>query len=88
MPFGLKNAPATFQRLMESVLAGLIRKSCLDYLDDIVTGEMFAEHLDNLRDVFLRLRAAKLRLKPIEVFSCNERGRVSWLQSFWSRDYC
>ena len=56
MPFGLKNASATFQRLMESVLAGLIRKSCLDYLDDsIVTGETFSEHLANLCDVFLRL---------------------------------
>ena len=35
MPFGLKNAPATLQSLIETVLAGLIRKVCLDYLDDI-----------------------------------------------------
>ena len=64
MPFGLKNAPATFQRLMETVLAGLNRKVCLDYLDDIiVTGETFSEHLVNLRLVLLRLRDAGLRLK-------------------------
>ena len=65
MPFGLKNAPATFQRLMETVLAGLIRNVCLDYLDDIIiTGRSFAEHLENLRKVLMRLREAGLRLKP------------------------
>ena len=36
MPFGLCNTPATFQRLMDSVLAGLHRKSCLVYINDIV----------------------------------------------------
>lgn len=36
MPFGLCYAPATFQRLMESVLAGLARSSCTVYLYDIL----------------------------------------------------
>ena len=46
MPFGLCNAPATFQRLMERVLAGLARNTCTVYLDDIlVMGATFEEHL-------------------------------------------
>ena len=36
MPFGLCNAPATFQRLIDLVLAGLQWSTCLVYLDDIV----------------------------------------------------
>ena len=36
MPFGLSNAPATFQRLMENCLGDMNMQSCLIYLDDIV----------------------------------------------------
>ena len=65
MPFGLYNAPATFQRLMKTVLAGLVRTCCVVYLDDIlVVGRTVEEHLDNLKKVFERLREAGLRLKP------------------------
>ncbi|CAK1581984.1 unnamed protein product [Parnassius mnemosyne] len=49
MPFGLCNAPATFERLMELVLTGLIGDACLVYLDDIIiVGRTFEEHLQNL----------------------------------------
>lgn len=65
MPFGLVNAPATFQRLMEIVLAGLARDCCLVYLDDVVVlGKTMDEHQDNLTKVFSRLREAGLKLKP------------------------
>ena len=65
MPFGLCNAPATFQRLMEVVLAGLNRKQCFVYLDDIlIISHNWEEHLENLQLVFDRLRRAGLRLKP------------------------
>ena len=61
MPFGLCNAPATFQWLMGRVLSGLIPKKCMVYLDDIlVVGRTFQEHLHNLREVMERLRYAGL----------------------------
>ena len=65
MPFGLCNTPATFQRLMESVLAGVVREKCLIYLDDVlVMGSTFQQHLDNLQVVFACLFDAGLKLKP------------------------
>ena len=64
MPFGLCNAPATFQRLMESVLRGLQFEICLVYLDDIiVTGKTFDDMIQNLSMVFDRLSEAGLKLK-------------------------
>ena len=52
--FGLCNAPATFERLMDQVLKGLHWKACLVYFDDIIVlGKSFDEHLKNLEEVFL-----------------------------------
>ena len=65
MPFGLVNAPATFQRLMDLVLSGLHWTHCLVYLDDIV---VFAateeEHTHRLNLVLERVAKAGLTLKP------------------------
>ena len=63
VPFGLCNAPATFSRLMDRVLTGLHWETCLFYLDDIIVfAATWEEHLDRLRQVFERLRHAKLKL--------------------------
>ena len=65
MPFGLCNAPATFQRLMEVVLAGMVWQCCFVYIDDVlVSSSTLEEHLGHLGDVFERLRKVNLRLKP------------------------
>ena len=65
MPFGLCNAPATFERLMERVLSGLPWEVCLLYLDDIIVhAKTFKAELERLRSVFARLREAGLKLSP------------------------
>ena len=62
MPFGMCNA--TFQRLIEVVLTGLLWKVCLTYIDDVlVSSPDFESHLAHLQEVFNRLRKAELRLK-------------------------
>lgn len=61
LPFGLVNAPAMFQHLME---LGLARRSCPVYLDDVlVMGATIEEHNCNLIKVLERIRKAVL-LKP------------------------
>ena len=65
MPFGLCNAPATFERLMETVLSGLHWQICLIYLDDIIVfGKTFPEMINNLDLVLQRFSQAGLKLKP------------------------
>ena len=65
MPFGLTNAPATFQRMVNSVLSGLIWSAVIVYLDDInVVGEEFDDTLANLVEVLTRFCQYGLKLKP------------------------
>ena len=64
MPFGLCNAPATFQRLMDVTMMGLNLKICLVYLDDIVFSRDVQSHLERLELLLRRLKGAKLKLKP------------------------
>ena len=64
MPFGLCNASATFQWLMQRVIAGLEYKSCFIYLNDmLVASKTFCDHLTHLCEVFDRLCSSNLRLK-------------------------
>ncbi|GFV97202.1 retrovirus-related Pol polyprotein from transposon 17.6 [Trichonephila clavipes] len=64
LPFGLKNAPYYFSRLMVNLL-----RNCEDfavpYLDDVAIFSLaWDDHLKHLKDVFDRLRSAKLHIKP------------------------
>ena len=64
MPFGLCNAPPTFQRLMQNCSGELNLTYCLIYLDDVIVfSEMPKEHLQRMCVVFDRLREHGLKLK-------------------------
>ena len=64
MPFGLCNAPATFQRLMERVLGRLQWSICLCYNDDIlVFSRTEDDHLRDLGRVLQKLREGRLKPK-------------------------
>ena len=64
IPFGLKGAPAAFQRYICRALTGLLDRVCLAYLDDIlVYGKTFEEHKANLQKVFTRLRSKGIKLR-------------------------
>lgn len=65
MPFGLHSAPATFQRLLDTVLGPELEPHVFVYLDNIIViSETFNEHLELLTETFHRLREARLRLNP------------------------
>lgn len=66
VPFGLKNSPNSFQRLMQIVLSGLKPHQIAVYLDDIIIASKnnIHDHLEKLKLVFNRLRQHNLKLKP------------------------
>ena len=64
MPFGLCNAPSTFQRLMQRTLRGMSH-FCNAYIDDtFVFSDTVEEHIEHLRSVFQRLREVGIKLHP------------------------
>ncbi|XP_074299136.1 uncharacterized protein LOC141630170 [Silene latifolia] len=67
MPFGLKNAGATYQRAMQKIFDDMLHKIIECYVDDVVVKSMKIEdHIKDLRAVFERLRECQLKMNPLK----------------------
>ena len=65
MPFGLKNAGATYQRLMNKMFAHQIGRNVQVYVDDMLVKSLCKkDHLDDLRETFDTLRSFNMKLNP------------------------
>ncbi|XP_068502488.1 uncharacterized protein [Phaseolus vulgaris] len=65
MPFGLKNAGATYQRLMDKVLAPMLGRNVQAYVDDmVVTSLEKNQHIADLEELFVTIAKYKLKLNP------------------------
>ena len=78
MPFGLKNAGATYQRMIQTCLATQIGKTVEAYVDDMVVKTKHVKTLvDDLRLTFDNLRTYDIELNPENAFSAYQQ-ESSW----------
>ena len=79
MPFGLKNAGSTYQRMITRMFEPQLGKSIEIYVDDmVVKSKVVSEHLKDLGSTFGVLRKHKLRLNA-------SKSHLAWGQaSFWA----
>ena len=64
MPFGLKNAPATFQRMINKIIRNL--EGCEAYIDDVIIFSTWEEHLSRVKELFCRLKEANLTVNLVK----------------------
>ena len=83
MPFGLKNAEATYQRLVNKMFSKQISRNIEVYMDDMLVNsrEEFA-HLDNLKETFATLRQYQMKLNPNKcAFGVSSRKFLGFIVS-------
>ena len=76
MPFGLCNAPATFQRCMMVIFADFLHKFLAIFVDDFTIYSQQQEHLAYLRLVFQRCREKRICLNPFKCVFCVWKGQL------------
>lgn len=64
LPYGLKNGPSTFQRVMDNILKEYLHKSCFVYMDDVIVfSKSLQEHLSHLKQIFSKFRQFNLKVQ-------------------------
>ena len=77
MPFGLINVGSTFQRAMDIAFKGLINKSLVVYLDDIIVySKTRGDHLPHLKAIFERCQRYRISLNPKKNIFAMEEGTL------------
>ena len=77
IPFGFMNAGATFQRAMDIAFAKEIHEFLVIYLNDIIVfSKTDYEHLDHLRQVFIKCRKFGISLNPKKILFGLEEGKL------------
>ena len=64
MPFGLKNAGATYQRLVNKMFSKQIGRNMEMYMDDMLVKSKELTHLDDLKETFTTLKQYQMKLNP------------------------
>ncbi|GKV39926.1 hypothetical protein SLEP1_g47620 [Rubroshorea leprosula] len=76
MPFGLKNAGATYQKLVQIIFKLQIDRNIEVYVDDMIVTSVPAEdHIDDLDETFQNLRRAQMKLNPLKCTFAVESGK-------------
>ena len=83
MPFGLKNAKATYQRLMNKMFTHQIGRNVQVYVDDVLVKSLREnDHLNNLQETFDTLRSYNMKLNPSKcVFEVTTRKFLGFMVS-------
>jgi len=64
MPYGLTGAPTTFQAIMNHILAPLLRKCVVVFMDDIkIYSKTYADHVHHVKQVFQLLQQHQFKVK-------------------------
>ncbi|XP_017984423.1 PREDICTED: uncharacterized protein LOC108663676 [Theobroma cacao] len=81
MPFGLKNVGATYQRAMQKIFDDMLHRNVECYVDDLVVKfKKRVDHLEDLRQVFERLRQYQLRMNPLKcAFGVSSRKVLGFI---------
>lgn len=73
MPFGVAGGPATFQALMDKVLADIKHQFCMAFLDDVlIYSTSFEDHLSHIEEVLRRIAQAGLTINPNKTQMCKQ----------------